>query len=215
MAVRIIPCANGSAVAVWPSLTLPRIGGLPDGPPTIRINRLTALPISNSPSNIRVRLRSSSRYTPTLVRPPTNTSGTRRCHRGIAPPVAARPFDVHPRAQAAQHVEHQADDDQVHAEVEEQRGDELDGAQAPECRTAAPPMTAPVRQAAATPPRCPPTDPARRRGSCPRPAAAFHRVRIVRRRDSAAPVQARRSARPRTRRPVCCGRRRRSTPTAP
>ena len=61
MAVRIIPCANGSAVAVWPSLILPRTGGFPDGPPTSRISRLTALPISNSPNNIRVRPRSSSR----------------------------------------------------------------------------------------------------------------------------------------------------------
>ena len=130
IAVRIMPCANGSAVVVWPSLIRPRTGGLPDGPPTIRISRLTALPISNSPNNIRVRLRSSSRYTPTLVRPPIKTSGTRKAvivaHRRRS---LLGHLDVHSRAEAAQHVEHQADDDQIHAEVEEQRGDELDRAE--------------------------------------------------------------------------------------
>src|SRR3954466_7549460 len=126
IAVRIMPCANGSAVVVWPSLTRPRTGGLPDGPPTSRISRLTALPISNSPNNIRVNPRSSSRYTPTLVSPPINTSGTMKVviasshHRIIASSrrrLRRSPghLDVHPRAKAAQHVEHQADDDQVHA----------------------------------------------------------------------------------------------------
>ena len=61
IAVRIMPCANGSAVVVAPLLVRPRTGGLPEGPPTVKINRLIALPISNSPSNIRVMLRSSRR----------------------------------------------------------------------------------------------------------------------------------------------------------
>src|SRR5689334_5701725 len=76
IAVRIMPCANGSAVVASPLLVRPRIGGLPDGLPTVRISRLIALPISNSPSNIRVRLRSSSRYTPAEVSPPMSKSGT-------------------------------------------------------------------------------------------------------------------------------------------
>ncbi len=61
IAVRIMPCASGSAVVVAPSLVRPRIGGLPDVPPTVSISRLTALPTSKSPNSIRVRLRSSSR----------------------------------------------------------------------------------------------------------------------------------------------------------
>ena len=77
IAVRIMPCANGSAVVVSEPLVRPRTGGLPDGPPTVRISRLTALPTSKSPNSIRVRLRYSSRYTPQLVSPPMMTSGTR------------------------------------------------------------------------------------------------------------------------------------------
>ena len=46
-----------------------------------------------------------------------------------APPELLGHLDVHPGAEAAQHVEHQTDHDQVHAEVEEQCGDELDVAQ--------------------------------------------------------------------------------------
>jgi hypothetical protein len=77
IAVRIMPCANGSAVVVSPLLVRPRTGGLPEGPPTVRINRLMALPTSNRPNNIRVKLRSSSRYTPALVSPPIRIRGTR------------------------------------------------------------------------------------------------------------------------------------------
>ena len=45
------------------------------------------------------------------------------------PPRVAAHVLVDPGAEAAQHVEHQPDDDEIHPEVEEQRGDELDRTQ--------------------------------------------------------------------------------------
>ncbi len=77
IAVRIMRLRQRVGIVVWSALTRPRTGGLPEGPPTVRISRLTALPISNSPSSIRVSVRSSNRYTPAVVRPPIRTNGTR------------------------------------------------------------------------------------------------------------------------------------------
>ncbi|SKS56857.1 Uncharacterised protein [Mycobacteroides abscessus subsp. abscessus] len=61
IAVRIMPWAKGSATEVRLSECRPMIGGLPEGPPSVRMSRLTALPISSRPKTMRVRLRSSIR----------------------------------------------------------------------------------------------------------------------------------------------------------
>src|SRR5574340_1817072 len=121
MAVRIIACARGSAIVSCRSLRTPTIGALPEGPPTVRISRLTPFPASNKPSSILTTLRSSSRYTPAATSTPITTSRAK-----LALMSLDLDFRVETRPEAAQDVEHQTDDDQVHTRVEEQCGHHLD-----------------------------------------------------------------------------------------
>jgi hypothetical protein len=62
IAVRMRAWGSGSLIS--PGSVIPTIGARPASPPLDSSSRLVALPSSRKPRSTRVRLRSSSRYTP-------------------------------------------------------------------------------------------------------------------------------------------------------
>src|SRR5690554_468159 len=136
MAVRTMACGRGSLIAA--GSVSPTMGASPAAPDETMNTRLTPLLTMITPSRTRLRLRSSSRYTPAEMRTATTAMRTtlavmalpflllsrddfvdllgRDCFLDV---LADLPVDGRP--QAAKDVEDEADHDQVHTDVKEER----------------------------------------------------------------------------------------------
>src|SRR5690606_6098661 len=118
--IAVSTIANGSGSVIASGSPLPSKGGSPGFPAAMMNSRFTPLPSSTKPRMIRLRVRSRTRYTPQATSTPAVSRRVRLTDIGLHLLLL-----VDLRAEGAQEVEHHADHDEVHAEVEQEGAGEM------------------------------------------------------------------------------------------